>query len=445
MSLIITNFINAIVMNITVITIVNKISKTKIKIFTKRNILWLLFSILPVFLCTTYNYNLVSTCILPLFLALSLCKIFNFDIVTGVIIELYILILSVIPDLIESSFLIHYFTLEEIRETPKLMIAANTIVVILLYLIFDIPIIKKTLLKGIEKVQKKQYRRVILFLIFTFIAICIAYITAFKTFSPTSDYFASNFVIIIFLSLAFIYILEIIKYDNLLLQNDVLSDCMENVEDYQEKQDLKIHEYRNQLSKLINKTDDEDLFNSSLIYLKESGFEVLNKEMEQILNVNLIDEAKILSALKYMPKSDIKSLIYYKIIIAKKKNIDIVVDISNKINKKQFNFDKHNMIQLTQLIGIYFDNAIESATESSKKKIVFETYMINKNIVFVISNTYKGKIKLSNLPKKGVSSKGANRGKGLYFANKIINRNNNLEASSIIIGDYYIQKLIIKK
>lgn len=429
MSLIITNFINAIVMNITVITIVNKISKTKIKIFTKRNILWLLFSILPVFLCTTYNYNLVSTCILPLFLALSLCKIFNFDIVTGVIIELYILILSVIPDLIESSFLIHYFTLEEIRETPKLMIAANTIVVILLYLIFDIPIIKKTLLKGIEKVQKKQYRRVILFLIFTFIAICIAYITAFKTFSPTSDYFASNFVIIIFLSLAFIYILEIIKYDNLLLQNDVLSDCMENVEDYQEKQDLKIHEYRNQLSKLINKTDDEDL----------------KKEMEQILNVNLIDEAKILSALKYMPKSDIKSLIYYKIIIAKKKNIDIVVDISNKINKKQFNFDKHNMIQLTQLIGIYFDNAIESATESSKKKIVFETYMINKNIVFVISNTYKGKIKLSNLPKKGVSSKGANRGKGLYFANKIINRNNNLEASSIIIGDYYIQKLIIKK
>ena len=429
MSLIITNFINAIVMNITVITIVNKISKTKIKIFTKRNILWLLFSIVPVFLCTTYNYNLVSTCILPLFLALSLCKIFNFDIVTGVIIELYILILSVIPDLIESSFLIHYFTLEEIRETPKLMIAANTIVVILLYLIFDIPIIKKTLLKGIEKVQKKQYRRVILFLIFTFIAICIAYITAFKTFSPTSDYFASNFVIIIFLSLAFIYILEIIKYDNLLLQNDVLSDCMENVEDYQEKQDLKIHEYRNQLSKLINKTDDEDL----------------KKEMEQILNVNLIDEAKILSALKYMPKSDIKSLIYYKIIIAKKKNIDIVVDISNKINKKQFNFDKHNMIQLTQLIGIYFDNAIESATESSKKKIVFETYMINKNIVFVISNTYKGKIKLSNLPKKGVSSKGANRGKGLYFANKIINRNNNLEASSIIIGDYYIQKLIIKK
>ena len=429
MSLIITNFINAIVMNITVITIVNKISKTKIKIFTKRNILWLLLSILPVFLCTTYNYNLVSTCILPLFLALSLCKIFNFDIVTGVIIELYILILSVIPDLIESSFLIHYFTLEEIRETPKLMIAANTIVVILLYLIFDIPIIKKTLLKGIEKVQKKQYRRVILFLIFTFIAICIAYITAFKTFSPTSDYFASNFVIIIFLSLAFIYILEIIKYDNLLLQNDVLSDCMENVEDYQEKQDLKIHEYRNQLSKLINKTDDEDL----------------KKEMEQILNVNLIDEAKILSALKYMPKSDIKSLIYYKIIIAKKKNIDIVVDISNKINKKQFNFDKHNMIQLTQLIGIYFDNAIEAATESSKKKIVFETYMINKNIVFVISNTYKGKIKLSNLPKKGVSSKGANRGKGLYFANKIINRNNNLEASSIIIGDYYIQKLIIKK
>ena len=429
MSLILTNLINATVMNIVVICIVNKINKTKIKILTKTNLLWLLFSVLPVFLCTTHYYSLISTCILPLFLVLALSKIFSFDIVKAFLIELYILILSVIPDLIVSSVTIHCFTLEEIRENSVLMILVNSIVAFLLYLMFKVPIIKRVLLIGIEKVQKKQHRRVIVFLLFSFIAICIGYTAAFKTFSPTKDYFASNFVILIFLFLAFVYICEIIKYDNLQLQNEILNDCMENVEEYQEKQDLKIHEYRNQLSKIINKTNDK----------------VIKKELEQILNVKLVEEAKVLGALKYIPKGDIKSLIYYKIIVAKKKNIDIVVDVSSKLKNKQFNIDEHSMLQLTQLLGIYFDNAIEAAVESSKKKVVFEAYIINDNIVFVISNTYNGKIKLSSLGKKGNSSKGINRGKGLYFASKILKKNNIFESSNLIIGEYYIQKLIIKK
>ena len=429
MLLIMTNLINTLVMNTIVIIIVNKINKTKIKLFTKRNILWLLFSVLPVFLCTTHDYNLVSTCVLPLFLVLSLSKIFNFDIITSLIIELYIILLSALPDIFGSFLLVSFVTLEEIRNTFYLMILTNTFVALSLYFLFDIPIVKRVLLKGIEKLQKKQHRKVILFLIFSFIAICITFFVAAKTFSPTTDYFVPSIVILIFLFLAFVYIWEIIKYDNLQLQNDILNECMENVEEYQEKQDLKIHEYKNQLSKLINKTKDENI----------------KKEIEEILNVNFIEETKILGSLKYLPKRDIKSLIYYKILVAKKKNIDITIDISIKISKKQFNLDKHIMIQLTQLLGIYFDNAIEAAEESKKRKIVFETYIVNKNLVFVISNTYKDKIKLSNISKKGISSKGANRGKGLYFANKTINRTNNFEANNIIIGDYYIQKLIIKK
>lgn len=429
MSLILTNLINTLVMNIIVIVIVNKINKIKIKLFTKRNILWILFSILPVFLCTTNEYNLVSTCVLPLFLVLSLSKIFNIDIITSLIIELYILLLSVIPDLLGSFLLMHYVTLSEIRSTFYFMILTNTFVALSLYFLLDIPIIEKILLKVIEQIQKKKHRKLILFFLFSFIAICITYFTATKIFSPTKDYFMSNIVIIIFLFLAFVYIWEIIKYDNLQLQNDILNECMESVEEYQEKQDLKLHEYKNQLSKLINKTEDENL----------------KKEIEEILNVKFIEETKILGALKYLPKSDVKSLIYYKVLVAKKKNIDITIDISTKITKKHFNLDKHIIIQLTQLLGIYFDNAIEAAEESKKRKIVFEAYIVNKNLVFVISNTYKEKVKLSNISKKGVSSKGINRGKGLYFASKIISQTNSFESDNIIIGDYYIQKLIIKK
>ena len=428
MSLIITNLINTIIMNTTVILIVNKINKNKFNIFTRKNILWLLFSTLPVFLYTTHDYNLVSTCILPLFLSLSLSKIFNFDIITSVIIELYILLVSVIPDLFGSLFLINFVTLNQIRETPYFMIFTNTFVAISVYLLFYIQFIKKVLLKGIEQIQQKKLRKIMLFLLFSFIAICITYFTATKIFSPTKDYFTSNIVIIIFLFLAFIYVLEIIKYNNLQLQNNTLYECMQNVENYQEQQDLRMHEYKNQLSKVIDATTDDNVISI----------------VKSILKVDSSNENYILGKIKYLPKGEIKSLIYYKLLVSNKQNLNTSIDISPKLKEEDFKLPPNVNNELSQLIGIYFDNAIEAASNSPKKQIALEVYKIRNSLFFVITNSYKGSIKLNNIIKKGFSTKGSSRGKGLYFANKIINNSNFFNSETKIIDDYFIQRLEVK-
>ena len=77
--------------------------------------------------------------------------------------------------------------------------------------------------------------------------------------------------------------------------------------------------------------------------------------------------------------------------------------------------------------------------------ISYEIYTNNENIIIIITNTYKGKIELDKINKNGYSTKGKNRGKGLYLANKIVKNSNVFFLENRIINDFYIQKITIKK
>src|SRR5699024_5116913 len=100
---------------------------------------------------------------------------------------------------------------------------------------------------------------------------------------------------------------------------------------------------------------------------------------------------------------------------------------------------------LCKLIGIYFDNAIEAASESRKKNLTIEVYELKDKVTFVFSNTFKKHKNMKDRNKKGVSSKGEGRGNGLYFASKLIKENSWLEEKQEIIDNYYIEQLTIKK
>ena len=121
------------------------------------------------------------------------------------------------------------------------------------------------------------------------------------------------------------------------------------------------------------------------------------------------------------------------------------IDISPKIKEEDLKLPSNVNNELSQLIGIYFDNAIEAAYNSSKKQIALEVYKIKDSLFFVITNSYKGNIKLNNITKKGFSTKGNSRGKGLYFANKIVKNSKYFNNETKIIDDYFIQKLEVRK
>ncbi|HIS38406.1 MAG TPA: GHKL domain-containing protein [Candidatus Onthousia faecavium] len=421
-------FISVAIMNFTATLITKRVLNYKNKILSLKTLLWYIISMIPTAIFYTSDYDF-TTFLTFLTLILCLKNIFDMNILVSSVITLYIMVISAFFDLLSGMIAVNFLSLKQIRTNFEIIFITNLIITALTYFCFYIPIVKKKINESLEKIQKPKNRKFIIFGLFGYIAICITFYLASKSFMPTNNYLIINTLILTFIGMIFIYMNEIIKYDKLVMQNNTLFECMQNVENYQEQQDLKIHEYKNQLSKIMDITTDQ---------------KVIDK-LSEILKVDWTADNYILGQIKYLPKGELKSLIYYKLLVATKHKLNISVDISPKLISQDFNFSANTSEELSELIGIYFDNAIESALESKKKQIALEIYKVKHKLVFVITNTYKGKIKLNNVTKKGFSTKGNSHGKGLYFANKIIKNSNSFISDTKVIDDYFIQKLEIKK
>lgn len=418
---------NTLVINIFLVLFVNDVVKSNFKFFSLHTLLWLLVSISPCLFVYTIVYNFLFTVLSFVFLTISLHRLFDISFTEGMMFTLYFMLMSIIPDLISSAVAINFFKYELIN--PLFTIFTNFFISVSTYYLFKIGYIKKFTKNSQKNVKELQDKNIITYVLLAALAIGISYYIIIEIYIPSRFYIATNVIIIIFVILTFIYIGKIIKYNKLKVKNSILYECMANIEDYQEEQDLKIHEYKNQLSKITAITSDK---------------EVLSK-IEEILDVDLTADTYLLGKIRSIPKGELKSLIYYKLLIASRENLNFFINIGSEINNEVYNFNKNQYKILSNLIGIFFDNAIEASKESKEKELYFEIYDSNIGLTFLISNTYKGKIDLSKIGTKGYTTKGGSHGKGLHLAKKMLNKNNNISTRTIINGNQFVQKIIIKK
>ena len=248
--------------------------------------------------------------------------------------------------------------------------------------------------------------------------------------NPIDKTYIHNLVILIsFLVIAYIFIDNQNNYKKLSSKYDSLFNYVQNFEDWIEKEQLNRHEYKNKLAVIRTITKDK---------------KVINK-IDEILEDSINIEDEIVSQLKDLPKGGLKGLLYYKVAIAQKKRIKLIVDVSIK-NKSHLQKLTENQIRdICILIGIYFDNAIEAAENTKEKYVLLEIYELSDKINIVISNTFKEEDNLDNRNEKGITSKGEGHGYGLYFANKIVTKNKWIESNQEVVEKYYIQTLSIKK
>ena len=418
---------NTLVINIFLVLFVNDVVKSNFKFFSLHTLLWLLVSISPCLFVYTIGYNFLFTVLSFVFLTISLHRLFDISFTEGMMFTLYFMLMSIIPDLISSAVAINFFKYELIN--PLFTIFTNFFISVSTYYLFKIEYIKKFTKNSQKNVKELQDKNIIAYVLLAALAIGISYYIIIEIYIPSRFYIATNVIIIIFVILTFIYIGKIIKYNKLKVKNSILYECMANIEDYQEEQDLKIHEYKNQLSKITAITSDK---------------EVLSK-IEEILDVDLTADTYLLGKIRSIPKGELKSLIYYKLLIASRENLNFFINIGSEINNEVYNFNKNQYRILSDLIGIFFDNAIEASKESKERELYFEIYDSNIGLTFLISNIYKGKIDLSKIGTKGYTTKGGSHGKGLHLAKKMLNKNNNISTRTIINGNQFVQKIIIKK
>lgn len=190
------------------------------------------------------------------------------------------------------------------------------------------------------------------------------------------------------------------------------------------------HRYNNILTTIggfINEDDLKGLENYyNLIYSE-------NSHIKEVKKIDLLDKFK---------DAGIKGLFIAKLIKLENNNIKSNIYINKNIDDlgKISNFDFIN------IIGILLDNAIEECETMGNDAQVLISVEDNKyGLIVTIANTFKTKPIISQIFKQGFSTKGDNRGIGLYDLSKIISKNSNIILNTQIKDEFFIQELNIKK
>lgn len=359
-------------------------------------------------------------------------QIFKYDIYKLTVAILFLMFITLVIDVTITGIAINVITHKALRTESAIILISNIATLIIVTTIFKGLAVGKKMNPSIKDMREDNKAAIILMYTLIFIStISIFYnITKINTFSLK---FVTNTVIIIsFITVGIIFIKDQTNYGRLAERYNTLFKYVQTLEDSIDNINVGNHEYKNKLAILKNYIDEGD---------KTNSVNILNEMIKETMN----KDNRVLTKLKKVPKGGIKGLLYYKILIVNKNKINFCIDISDRVipNIKKLNIEQ--LKKICNLIGIYFDNAIEGAKESRKKLLSVEIYNLDDDIEFVFCNTMKNKnIDIEKIGSNGYTTKGKGHGRGLYLAKKIIMKNEWIRAETKIDKNLYIQKLIIK-
>lgn len=407
------------------------VSKEKF-IFTYKHIISLIIIGVENALLLHFNVTYIKPYIVNFTYLLFTLLIYRDSFIKTVIWSLYYFIIINIAEFIFS--LAFVLLLNNIKGNPNYNVLAtlgiNIVIFILSLLVGKIPFIRKLLNFILDWYNKNEYKSL---MIFTFLAFTIFIFVSYNNFInvlPKSLLWFTN----IFCIAVFIFIIGFFKEkatkNKLIYEYDQLMEYIKTYESLLDEKNKNQHEYKNQLAVIRVMVKDK----KTIAYIDS----LLQNETEEDLET--------INKLKYIPKGGLKGLIYYKLESMKKKKINAYINVSSELkSNKLWKTCDNNLQQISKVLGVYLDNAIEAAELTKDKMVTLDVYLDNNSIVFEISNTFKGPINIDKIGEKGYSTKGEGHGYGLALVNDIITKTKSLDQAREINGNYYIQKLYIKK
>lgn len=425
--LMVTKFIGSIILSIGGALAITNIEQTKIKIGI-RQIIWLLALAVCTFFFIRVDFSVLQSLLTFIVMILAYKETFNFNLTKAIIMTAIILLLASICDVSAMIFTMNFISKQQYHTNYILLILANLYTALMMYFITKPYKISTKLNKFINKASQNKVLVIALEIILSVILMFLIFYNVYNNFGFNFDYIINLLIYMLVGIILAVYIKESNNYTKLLDEYDKLLEYVQTFEEWIEDEQLELHESKNSLSAIYEMDD-----------IKE-----IKKKLDKILNrKNSIEDSWVMD-LKPIPKGGLKGLLYYKFIIAKNNHLNLITDVSDKVTTKMKKLSKNDAKLLFRLVGIYFDNAIEAATESKSKNVSLEVYKIKNELNIVITNTYKDNINLNKIGKKGVSTKGENRGKGTYLAKKLVSKNEHFEIKNSLLNNYYIQRIIVK-
>lgn len=381
-----------------------------------------------------YLTGTVKTLLLCAIFAFTLKLIFNVKIVKVIFTTIIYTILLIIPDLITTVAFINIFNIS--KENFYSNFAGGILCNIMVSgLMIVITLILKKPLRKLIDYNISTNKKITLISFFTLTTLGIFFYNLIKYYKDNNNIFSYLIIIATLMLILFYLFKQKIDGDTLKNRYDELLEIMKTYEDDVEEQRTIFHETKNELMIVRCKIDDKEDSQSIMQYI-DSILDEKNKK-----KTSMIKYAKF----KYLPSNGLKGFFYYKFMEAEKQNIKVSVNISKNIeNSFLGELETNDFKQLTRIIGVYLDNAIEASYLSNDKKLGIEVYLIKDNISIIISNTFNNNIESEKLGNIKFSTKGKNRGHGLLLVKNILNNSSIFESKNEINDNIFIQKLTIK-
>lgn len=420
-------FLIALVMPISGFFVIKNLIDSDEKIYSVKNILIILGLCITNLLIYTSDYRSYTTLLNFCFLIIGYKYIFNISFFQSLLLSVCVMLFSFFSEALLYALLYSFLNENVVRVFGITMLFSNLLIGIMINLISLIPFVKKIIKNIFIKMDNYTRFETIFVCIFWIIASSMLCYSISKESINSWGFWLSLAIEVVFILFMFNHFRDKDRYIGLNERFDDLYEYVQTMEESLDNEQMNIHEYKNQLSVIRSMTN--------------------NKKIKDYID-SLVDEcpddAKWNTELKNLPQGGLKGLLHYKLACAAKKNLNVLITVSPDTASVIKSLSLEEMKQLSRLVGIYMDNAMEAALDTEKKNVALEIYKIKDTVNIVISNSANiDESKVKMIGKKGFTSKGKGHGRGTYLAKKMLLHNKKFSASNSVVKDYYIERIII--
>lgn len=399
--------------------------------FKLKNFIIYLIIFLPLLLVIYIFFSGISKLILNIILVIiSLYfSLFKKDISNSVYYAIIYQMLVFISEIILSVLILFIFKLNgsEYFNVPFSLLISSILNCLLVYLLSRIKFISKNIRK-LNHIIKKNNKDWIYIILIMILMVLFIFFNRYKM-NNSTEYFV-NTAMAVFVVISFVYVIYN-KFQRQAME-DKYNESMEYVLRYEKiinEQGKKNHEYNNQLMVIkgyINKP------------------ERLSEYLDEVIGEHKTGQNYTVKQLGFLPDGGVKGLLYHKLSKMEDNNIKYYLYVDQNLKDKDIeSFDLKTYRDLTKLLGVFLDNAIDAALKSEEKEIEVELKDKDDCLLLTISNTYDKNTDINKVGKSGFTTKGVGHGFGLSIVKDIAKTNSEIETFSSKESDKFIQTVMI--
>lgn len=406
------------------------INLAKNKFNVKNMIVYILFLIPCLLLIYAFFDGITRLLLNIIFTIMALyLSIFKKDISNSVYYAIIYELLVCIFEIIISVVIVLIFKIDAkiYAKIPFSLLISSIINCSLIYIITKIKFVTNNIRKLNENIKKNNKDWIYIIIVMILLVLLMVF-NRYKMKNSIEYYISIGLVI--FVVVSFVYVIYN-KFQRQAIE-DKYNESMEYVLRYEKiinEQGKKNHEYNNQLMVIkgyINKP------------------ERLSEYLDEVIGEHKTGQNYTVKQLGFLPDGGVKGLLYHKLSKMEDNNIKYYLYIDQNLKDKDIeSFDLKTYRDLTKLLGVFLDNAIDAALKSEEKEIEVELKDKDDCLLVIISNTYDKSADINKVGKSGFTTKGVGHGFGLSIVKDIARTNSEIETFSSKESDKFIQTAMV--